>query len=269
MLKLESAAQRFGEGHLTERIHFDSGSSFDRLGIAFNQMADNINALIASKKQLIDGIAHELRTPLVRLRYRLEMSENLTGAESQALNRDIGQLEALIEELLTYARLDRPQTELHLSTPDLPVWLQTHINDVQSVNPQRKLLTAITPGAYGALDMRLMERVLDNLMNNAMRYSETTLRIGLDLQGSQAILCVEDDGPGIEPAEREKVFEPFVRLDPSRDRATGGCGLGLAIVRSIARAMGGSVRCEASELGGARFVFSWPIYHNIPLPVPA
>ncbi|HCU0181913.1 TPA: two-component system sensor histidine kinase RstB, partial [Enterobacter hormaechei] len=214
MLKLESAAQRFGEGHLTERIHFDSGSSFDRLGIAFNQMADNINALIASKKQLIDGIAHELRTPLVRLRYRLEMSENLTAAESQALNRDIGQLEALIEELLTYARLDRPQTELHLSTPDLPVWLQTHINDVQSVNPQRKLLTAITPGAYGALDMRLMERVLDNLMNNAMRYSETTLRIGLDLQGSQAILCVEDDGPGIEPAEREKVFEPFVRLDP-------------------------------------------------------
>lgn len=269
MLKLESAAQRFGEGHLTERIHFDSGSSFDRLGIAFNQMADNINALIASKKQLIDGIAHELRTPLVRLRYRLEMSENLTGAESQVLNRDIGQLEALIEELLTYARLDRPQTELHLSTPDLPVWLQTHINDVQSVNPQRKLLTAITPGAYGALDMRLMERVLDNLMNNAMRYSETTLRIGLDLQGSQAILCVEDDGPGIEPAEREKVFEPFVRLDPSRDRATGGCGLGLAIVRSIAQAMGGSVRCEASELGGARFVFSWPIYHNMPLPVPA
>ncbi|WP_409249748.1 two-component system sensor histidine kinase RstB [Enterobacter hormaechei] len=269
MLKLESAAQRFGEGHLTERIHFDSGSSFDRLGIAFNQMADNINALIASKKQLIDGIAHELRTPLVRLRYRLEMSENLTAAESQALNRDIGQLEALIEELLTYARLDRPQTELHLSTPDLPVWLQTHINDVQSVNPQRKLLTAITPGAYGALDMRLMERVLDNLMNNAMRYSETTLRIGLDLQRSQAILCVEDDGPGIEPAEREKVFEPFVRLDPSRDRATGGCGLGLAIVRSIAQAMGGSVRCEASELGGARFVFSWPIYHNIPLPVPA
>ncbi|HAS1785381.1 TPA: two-component system sensor histidine kinase RstB [Enterobacter cloacae] len=269
MLKLESAAQRFGEGHLTERIHFDSGSGFERLGIAFNQMADNINALIASKKQLIDGIAHELRTPLVRLRYRLEMSENLTGAESQALNRDIGQLEALIEELLTYARLDRPQNELHLSTPDLPAWLQTHINDVQSVNPQRRLLTVIKPGDYGALDMRLMERVLDNLMNNAMRYSEATLRIRLDLQGSQANLSVEDDGPGIEPSEREKVFEPFVRLDPSRDRATGGCGLGLAIVRSIAQAMGGSVRCEESELGGARFVFSWPIYHNIPLPVPA
>ncbi|ENA0608881.1 two-component system sensor histidine kinase RstB [Enterobacter bugandensis] len=269
MLKLESAAQRFGEGHLAERIHFDSGSSFERLGIAFNQMADNINALIASKKQLIDGIAHELRTPLVRLRYRLEMSENLTEAERLALNRDIGQLEALIEELLTYARLDRPQNELHLSTPDLPGWLQAHIDDVQSLNPQRALLTAVTPGDYGALDMRLMERVLDNLINNALRYSETTLRIGLDLRDSRASLTVEDDGPGIAPQARETVFEPFVRLDPSRDRATGGCGLGLAIVHSIAQAMGGTVRCEESELGGARFCFSWPVYHSITLPVPA
>lgn len=270
MLRIEAAAQRFGEGHLTERIHFDSGSSFERLGVAFNQMADNINALIASKKQLIDGIAHELRTPLVRLRYRLEMSEQLTEAESQALNRDIGQLEALIEELLTYARLDRPQNELTLTTPNLPEWLRSHIDDVQSVNPQRTLLLkTVTPGEYGALDMRLMERVLDNLLNNALRYSESTLWISLDLQGSQATLCVEDDGPGIAQEERENVFEPFVRLDPSRDRATGGCGLGLAIVHSIAQAMGGSVRCEASQLGGARFCFSWPVYHALPLPVPA
>lgn len=257
MLRLEAAAQRFGDGHLTERIHFDSGSSFERLGVAFNQMADNINALIASKKQLIDGIAHELRTPLVRLRYRLEMSENLTEAESQALNRDIGQLEALIEELLTYARLDRPQNELKLSTPDLPAWLHSHVDDVQSVNPQRTLLLdTVVNGDYGALDMRLMERVLDNLLNNALRYSDNTLRISLQLAGNRASLTVEDDGPGIAPDERQQVFEPFVRLDPSRDRATGGCGLGLAIVYSIAQAMGGDVTCDESTLGGARFCFS-------------
>lgn len=80
----------------------------------------------------------------------------------------------------------------------------------------------------------------------------------------RASLQVEDDGPGIAPEERERVFEPFVRLDPSRDRATGGCGLGLAIVHSIAQAMGGDVRCEASPLGGARFCFSWPVYHQLP-----
>lgn len=239
MLRLEAAAQRFGKGHLSERLHFDSGSSFERLGIAFNQMADNINALIASKKQLIDGIAHELRTPLVRLRYRLEMSENLTEQESLALNRDIGQLEALIEELLTYARLDRPQNELHLSEPDLPVWLTAHIDDVQSVNPERTLrITHLVRGDYGALDMRLMERVLDNLLNNALRYCQSTVQISLQLSDRFATLTVEDDGPGIAPEARETVFEPFVRLDPSRDRATGGCGLGLAIVYSIAQAMG-------------------------------
>ncbi|POU72670.1 two-component system sensor histidine kinase RstB [Leclercia sp. LSNIH6] len=268
MLRLEAAAQRFGDGHLTERIHFDSGSSFERLGVAFNQMADNINALIASKKQLIDGIAHELRTPLVRLRYRLEMSENLTAAESQALNRDIGQLEALIEELLTYARLDRPQNELKLTTPDLPAWLRSYVEDVQSVNPQRTLLIDSVNGDYGALDMRLMERVLDNLVNNALRYSDNTLRIALQLNGSRALLSVEDDGPGIAPEARQRVFEPFVRLDPSRDRATGGCGLGLAIVYSIAQALGGDVSCEASDLGGARFCFTWPVWHHIALPIP-
>ncbi|AEZ45130.1 MULTISPECIES: two-component system sensor histidine kinase RstB [Salmonella] len=265
MLRLESAAQRFGEGHLTERLHFDNGSSFERLGVAFNQMADNINALIASKKQLIDGIAHELRTPLVRLRYRLEMSENLTPPESQALNRDIGQLEALIEELLTYARLDRPQNELMLTKPDLPAWLFAHLQDVQSVNPERavNLLTCVI-GDYGALDMRLMSRVLDNLLNNALRYSRTTVQVSLLLDGSQATLIVEDDGPGIEADARERVFEPFVRLDPSRDRATGGCGLGLAIVHSIALAMGGSVVCDDSELGGAKFSFRWPVWHAMP-----
>ncbi|AXB19794.1 two-component system sensor histidine kinase RstB [Salmonella enterica] len=265
MLRLESAAQRFGEGHLTERLHFDNGSSFERLGVAFNQMADNINALIASKKQLIDGIAHELRTPLVRLRYRLEMSENLTPPESQALNRDIGQLEALIEELLTYARLDRPQNELMLTEPDLSALLLAHLQDVQSVNPERavNLLTCVI-GDYGALDMRLMSRVLDNLLNNALRYSRTTVQVSLLLDGSQATLIVEDDGPGIEADARERIFEPFVRLDPSRDRATGGCGLGLAIVHSIALAMGGSVVCDESELGGAKFSFHWPVWHAMP-----
>ncbi|MCS2159182.1 two-component system sensor histidine kinase RstB [Scandinavium sp. H11S7] len=270
MLRLETAAQRFGEGHLTERIHFDSMSSFERLGVVFNQMADNINTLIASKKQLTDGIAHELRTPLVRLRYRLEMSENLTESESQALNRDIGQLEALIDELLTYARLDRPQNELILTTPDLPAWISAHVDDIQTVNPQRDVsLVQLTPGHYGALDMRLMERVLDNLVNNAMRYSRQKIQVSLTLNAGRATLLVDDDGPGIAPDERERVFEPFVRLDPSRDRATGGCGLGLAIVHSIGHAMSGEVTCDASPLGGARFCFSWPVHVSQNLNAPA
>lgn len=268
MLRLETAAQRFGEGHLTERIHFDSASSFERLGIAFNQMADNINALIASKKQLIDGIAHELRTPLVRLRYRLEMSENLSDAEHTALNRDIGQLESLIDELLTYARLDRPQKELHLSTPDLAGWLNRYIEDAQAMHPEHHLTLTATPGEqFGAVDLRLLERVMDNLLNNALRYSTRSIHITLQCHELTASLTVEDDGPGVAPEERQRIFEPFVRLDPSRDRATGGCGLGLAIVHSIAQAFSGEVVCSQSFLGGAKFTLSWPI--NFLLPSPA
>lgn len=264
MLRLETAAQRFGQGHLNERIHFDSASSLLRLGVAFNQMADNINTLVASKKQLIDGIAHELRTPLVRLRYRLEMSDNLTDAEAAALNRDIGQLEALIEELLTYARLDRPKVDLNLQSLDLAEWLRERLDDIRSVQPDFTIeLDMPQRQNLGVADTRLMERVLDNLVNNALRYADQRLRVGLWFDGDIACLQVEDDGPGIPLEERERVFEPFVRLDPSRDRATGGCGLGLAIVHSIAQAFDGYVLIDASPLGGASVRFCWPV--NLPL----
>ncbi|MEN3754274.1 two-component system sensor histidine kinase RstB [Mangrovibacter yixingensis] len=260
MLKLESAAQRFGDGHLDERIHFDNGSSFERLGIAFNQMAGNVNTLISSKKQLIDGIAHELRTPLVRLRYRLEMSDRLSAEESQALNRDVSQLEGLIEELLTYARLDRPQTVLNLTEIDLPLWLEERIDDVRFIHPEREIALDIPQQTLTCrVDLRLMERVLDNLVNNALRYSEQRLHIALAITDDKVTLSVDDDGPGIPEEERSRVFEPFVRLDPSRDRATGGCGLGLAIVYSIAAAMNGEASVQNSPLGGARLSFSWPL----------
>ncbi|HBV39202.1 MAG TPA: two-component system sensor histidine kinase RstB [Erwinia sp.] len=264
MLRLESAAQRFGQGHLDERIHFDNASSLLRLGVAFNQMADNINTLVVSKKQLIDGIAHELRTPLVRLRYRLEMSDNLSANEAAALNRDIGQLESLIEELLTYARLDRPKVDLHLQSLDLAAWLNERLEDMRMVHPDFTLeLDTPQRQNLGVADTRLMERVLDNLVNNALRYAQQRVRVGLWFDGDTACLQVEDDGPGIPQAERERVFEPFVRLDPSRDRATGGCGLGLAIVHSVAQAFGGTVTIDASPLGGASVRFCWPV--DLPL----
>ncbi|QCR36055.1 two-component system sensor histidine kinase RstB [Nissabacter sp. SGAir0207] len=266
LMQLEKAAQRLGAGHLSERTHFDATSSLNRLGVAFNQMADNISTLIASKKQLIDGIAHELRTPLVRLRYRLAMSENLEESEQLALNRDIGQLESLIDELLTYARLDRPQVALKLDAVDLPAWLADKVEDIQLVNPLREVTLDIPhQGDYGAIDQRLMERVLDNLVNNALRYANQRLRIALWMNGDEACLQVEDDGPGIPLEERQRIFEPFVRLDPSRDRATGGCGLGLAIVFSIAQAFRGRVLVETSPLGGASFRFCWPIKPALPL----
>ncbi|MCG8707874.1 two-component system sensor histidine kinase RstB [Brenneria sp. 4F2] len=266
MLQLENAAQRFGDGHLEERTHFDNTSSLFRLGIAFNLMADNLNQLIASKKQLIDNIAHELRTPLVRLRYRLAISENLTDEEQQALNRDIGQLEALIDELLTYARLDRPQVTLHLAEMDLPAWLQTKVDDFRLIHPDKNITLAIPHRSdFGYLDLRLMERVLNNLVNNGLRFCRTRLHISLLLDADDtASLYVEDDGPGIEPEQREHIFEPFIRLEAGIENSSGGCGLGLAIVHAISRAHEGTIVVDNSSLGGARFCFSWPLKHRAP-----
>ncbi len=258
--RLENSALRLGNGHLDERVNFDSASRLTRVGVAFNQMADNISTLIASKKQLIDGIAHELRTPLVRLRYRLAISENLPESEQNAINRDIGQLEALIDELLTYARLDRPQVALHLEKVNLADWLEDKVDDFRLINTERTIAYDAPQNIdFGGVDLRLMERVLDNLVNNGLRYSQETLRISLWLDGETACLQVEDDGPGIPPQERLRIFAPFVRLDPSRDRATGGCGLGLAIVHSIAVAYQGRVAVDSSPLGGASMRFSWPV----------
>ncbi|MDN5970661.1 MAG: ATP-binding protein, partial [Enterobacterales bacterium] len=162
-------------------------------------------------------------------------------------------------ELLTYARLDRPQVETNLEAIDLPKWLAERIADFQMIHPEHEITLDIPHvGDFGAVDLRLMERVLDNLVNNALRYSQKKLRIGLWLDGDIACLQVDDDGPGIPPEERERVFEPFVRLDPSRDRATGGCGLGLAIVYSIAQAYQGTISANGSSLGGASMLFTWP-----------
>lgn len=260
MLKLETAAQRLGAGFLEERIHFDNSSSLFRLGVAFNQMADNVNTLIASKKQLIDNIAHELRTPLVRLRYRLAMSDGLAPEELERLNHDVSQLEGLIDELLTFARLDRPQVSLNLAALDLPRWLQEKLAEIRLMHPEREIAQDIVAtGDFGHIDARLIERVLDNLVNNALRYSQREIGVRLGMDGRWGFIQVDDDGPGIPPDQRLRVFEPFVRLDPSRDRSTGGCGLGLAIVRSIALAHEGQVSVDASPLGGARFLYRWPI----------
>ncbi len=260
LLRLEQAAQRFGQGHLNERVCVNDTSSLVRLNQAFNQMADNINAVVTSKKQLIDGIAHELRTPLVRLRYRLELVDNIKDDISQALNRDIGQLEGLIEELLTYARLDRPHVELHFEQINLTHWIKTKLEDFRLINPGYRILLEI-PYRNNIIvtDTKLLERALDNIVNNGLRYAKHQLSIKLWVGELNAVIQVDDDGPGIPPEERQRVLEPFVRLDQSRDRATGGCGLGLAIVKTIALTFGGEVTINNSSLGGTSIRFCWPI----------
>ena len=260
LLLLERTARRLGRGDLSARINLPETSSLQRLGRAFDQMADNIQEVIASKKRLTDNVAHELRTPLVRLRYRLEMLDPpLADDAQQGILRDISHLETLIDEMLTYARLDRPQVTLTYQTFSPAEWLQQRQHDWQSLLDGKQLHVETIPYEWHWQgDIKLLDRMLDNLVGNALRYSQQQIRIALSQEPGWHIIKVEDDGSGIPAEQRATIFDAFVRLDPSRDRATGGFGLGLAIVQGIMQAHKGSAVVEESTLGGACFICRWP-----------
>jgi len=263
---LERAATRLGAGQFDTRVNLSERSGVARLGLAFNRMIDSINELLASKKSLTNAVAHELRTPLARLRYRLALLEN---ADTAAMERDLNAIDSLIEELLLHARLDRPEMTLALSQLDAVPWARTRLADIGAIEPELDWVLATdasTPLSIQA-DKHLLSRALDNLLTNARRYARTTVQVKLAEDRDGWALSVEDDGPGIPAEDRDRVFEPFVRLDESRARHTGGHGLGLAIVAGIARAHHGSISVDNDgALGGARFTLRWPkpvVVHSV------
>ncbi|MBV8047364.1 MAG: two-component system sensor histidine kinase RstB [Paludibacterium sp.] len=260
LMTLEQTATRLAHGHFSARARLPESSGVRRVGQAFNRMADSIAELLASKKALTNAVAHELRTPLARLRYRLELLDDADAPAHQAMARDLDEIDRLIEELLLHAKLDRPEAPLTPSTFDAASWLDDRIAGQMSLAPTLSWMRQpLEPGsAVITADHHLLTRVLDNLLSNARRYTNTLVRVSLRLEKGQHVLIVDDDGPGIPQEDRERVFSPFVRLDSSRHRSTGGHGLGLAIVERIARAHRGQVRIDTSPEGGARFIFTWP-----------
>lgn len=125
---------------------------------------------------------------------------------------------------------------------------------------------SMLPGTdIGYLDMRLMERVLDNLVNNALRFYHSRITVSVSRDGPMVCLQVDDDGPGIAQEDRETVFDPFIRLEAVLENSRGGCGLGLAIVYAIVQAYDGTIVVESNEWGGAHFRFCWPIKTDIPV----
>ena len=168
---------------------------------------------------------------------------------------DVLELNALVNELLGMARLDSqaPQRE----TIAVAALLQSVEAALPPGAPALSVDCAPDAGAIEA-DARLVARALSNLLRNAQKYAKSQIRLRARRMPGIVLVTVEDDGPGIPLEERERVFEPFYRLDRSRDRATGGFGLGLSIARKAVQAHGGSVRVEESELGGAQFVVVLP-----------
>ena len=258
--QLSRVADDFGAGNLSARAQMKPSDSIYPLAERINEMAGRIGHLLDTQRSLLHSVSHELRTPIARLEFALELLR--AAADDPALARRIGamegdldELKSLVNELLGMARLDsRPA--LLMEEVDVAALLESLAGAL--VPPPRRLdLDLGEARPVIRADRRLLARALDNLLRNAHKYSNGHVALSLRA-GRTLAISVDDDGPGIPAAERERVFEPFHRVDASRDRATGGFGLGLSIAQKAVALHGGSIEVGESELGGARFTVRLP-----------
>jgi two-component system, OmpR family, sensor kinase len=259
--RLKSTAAQLGRGNLAERTRIPSSSNIGSLAAVFDTMADDIEHLLNQQRDLLNAVSHELRTPLTRLDFglALALSDDLpeaSRARLQSLVAHIRELDELVLELLSYSRLQNPAQLPERVDVVLDEFIDSVLGSVDDdlENPDIVINVALDCAVERFnLDPRLTARVLQNLLRNATRYCDGRIQVGVKVGADGCEIWVDDDGIGIPLDQRERIFEPFYRLDRSRDRATGGFGLGLAISRRAMQAQGGTLIAQASPLGGARF----------------
>ena len=262
---LRQTARDLGDGNFEARSPTARSQLFAPLSDTMNNMAERVQQLLATHRELACGISHELRTPIARMRFALEM---LTETDEQTererlwamMEADLEELDHLIDTSLTYARFEREAPEPHFSSVTFATWLAGEVDAVRLLG--RNLdITVDTENLPEKLcidlDRKAMPYALRNLLRNAFKYASKEIRVSAELVADQIQIHVDDDGIGIPPEEREHVFSAFTRLDRSRDRSTGGYGLGLAITRRVLELHGGTATANASPQGGARFTLSW------------
>ena len=259
--RLKRTAAQIGQGHLSARTHISPRSNVHALASAFDTMAQDIESLLNQQRDLLNAVSHELRTPLTRLDFGLALvlCDDLPPASRDRLLVLVGhirELDELVLELLSFSRLKNPTLVPERVDVSLDEFIDSILGSFdEALETPDIVLDVLMQGTQArfALDPRLTARALQNLLRNAMRYCDHRIQVGVNVTPQGCELWVDDDGIGIAEVDHERVFEPFYRLDRSRDRATGGFGLGLAISRRALEAQGGTLKLEQSPLGGARF----------------
>jgi two-component system osmolarity sensor histidine kinase EnvZ len=242
--RLAAAAEGFGKGRPIAYSKIEGAMEVRQAAVAFFQMRDRIQRQIRQRTEMLAGVSHDLRTPLTRMKLALELvDDNATLAE---LKSDVLEMEHLVQLYLDFARGEGTETPVATNIATLLEDITASVRregTALSLEQPPELVVPIRPNA--------LRRCLSNLIANGARYGTHVWLTGRPVEDGVDIL-VDDDGPGIPPAERDHVFQPFIRLDRSRSPATGGIGLGLTIARDVARSHGGDVRLETSPQGGLR-----------------
>jgi signal transduction histidine kinase len=222
---------------------------------AFNEMQARLARYVEDRTAMIAAIAHDLRTPLTRVQFKLQRAPADVAAD---IRSDLGQMEAMIAAVLAFVRDASPTQER--GPLDLLSLLEVVSDDASATGSAVEMEPG--PAVIVDGDASALQRLFVNLVDNAVKYGDRA-RIRLSSDATGAVVEIIDNGPGLTEAERDRVFEPFYRLEGSRNRDTGGIGLGLSIARSIARAHGGDVSLEpADPAPGLKAVVRLPVAKN-------
>ena len=258
---LSRMADEFGAGKLSVRAQLKPSDAVYPLAERINHMAGRIEDLMEAQRSLLHSVSHELRTPIARLEFALELLDAKArdpelSRRIAAMEGDLSELNNLVKELLDMSKLDSTRT-----LQGAPVELEALLRDCcATLPPSPQQVACELASGLGTVeaDARLLARAVGNLLRNAQKYAQGRIVLSARRTPDGVEIAVDDDGPGIPLDERERIFDPFYRLDRSRDRATGGFGLGLSIAHKAVALHGGTLRVESSPLGGARFVLRLP-----------
>jgi len=255
---LKRGVEQFGEGQLSHRVDDQGNDEVSALALSFNRAAERIESLLRSHQSLLANASHELRSPLARLKMAFAMLDEAGPAQRAKLQAEIhtniGELDALVEEVLLASRLEAGQQEPLPEAVDLlALAAEEAARSGAQFEPEDGAAELALRG-----EERLLRRALRNLLENARRYGGPEVLLKLGRRGAMLELRVCDRGPGVPEAMRERIFEPFFRL-PGHAEQAGGVGLGLSLVKQIAQRHRGQVRCEPRAGGGSEFVLSLPL----------
>ncbi len=273
VLRLKQAMQQVRQGNFSARLPVEGHDEMAQLASMFNNMTSHIQRLIESQRDLTRAVSHELRTPVARIRFGVDMLADTDDPESryaqqEMIDQDIQSLNNLIDEVLMYAKLEEMRPTLCHEDIDLDHLVRQVIAKGEKLATGKHVELNL-PGQQHLVvsESHYLERAIFNLLSNALRHAEQRVRVSAEVRDGWAQVTIEDDGVGIEPQNRRKIFMPFTRLDDSRTRfntdTSAGYGLGLSIVERIAQWFGGRVEVDDSAaLGGALFRFVWPVQRN-------
>ncbi|WP_051689931.1 HAMP domain-containing sensor histidine kinase [Pelobacter seleniigenes] len=277
--RLTATSRSLAAGHLSTRSGLRRKDEVGELALALDEMAGNLEERINSEKELFANISHEIRTPLARLRVALELCEESPGDSGRMLKRlrdigeDLSELEILIENVLTSARLDLGENRGNFPLKLRNVFLDDFFHAVEERffrhHPNAQFQLQLEPSLPTAeIDAELLNRVCDNLLDNAVKYNSRNDPVVMDVSASAThfSVCVKDRGDGVEDADLQRLFEPFFRADRSRCRKSGGTGLGLALCKRIIIAHGGKISVKKNKEKGLSFQFTAPLSHAAKIP---